>query len=115
MPSRKWDLRIKDILSSIERIITYTEGMNFDEFREDTKTVDAVVRNFEIIGEAAARVPEEIVGVHPEIPWREMRDMRNVLAHEYFGIDEKIIWDTIRYDLPPLIPLLKILLEKHKQ
>ena len=115
MPSRKWDLRIKDILSSIERIITYTEGMNFDEFREDTKTVDAVVRNFEIIGEAAARVPEEIVAVHPEIPWREMRDMRNVLAHEYFGIDEKIIWDTIRYDLPPLIPLLKILLEKHKQ
>jgi len=115
VPSRKWDLRIKDILSSIERIITYTEGMNFDEFREDTKTVDAVVRNFEIIGEAAARVPEEIVAVHPEIPWREMRDMRNVLAHEYFGIDEKIIWDTIRYDLPPLIPLLKILLEKHKQ
>lgn len=115
MPSRKWDLRIKDILSSIERIITYTEGMNFDEFREDTKTVDAVVRNFEIIGEAAARVPEEIVAVHPEIPWREMRDMRNVLAHEYFGIDEKIIWDTIQYDLPPLIPLLKILLEKHKQ
>jgi len=69
--------------------------MDFDNFKSDTKTVDAVVRNFEIIGEAAAHMPEEIVAGHPEIPWQDMRDMRNVLAHEYFGIDEKIVWETI--------------------
>ena len=113
MPPRKWDLRIWDILASIERIIKYTRKMDFEQFRSDTKTVDAVVRNFEIIGEAAAHVPEEIVADHPEIPWQDMRDMRNVLAHEYFGINEKIVWDTIQDDLPPLVPQLKSLLEKH--
>ncbi len=68
----------------IERTIEYTRNMDFEQFQSDTKTVDAVVRNFEIIGEAAAHVPEEIVADHPEIPWQDMRDMRNVLAHEYF-------------------------------
>ncbi len=87
--------------------------MDFEQFRSDTKTVDAVVRNFEIIGEAAAHVPEEIVADHPEIPWQDMRDMRNVLAHEYFGINENIIWDTIQDDLSRLVPQLKSLLEKH--
>ncbi|MBW1778915.1 MAG: DUF86 domain-containing protein, partial [Deltaproteobacteria bacterium] len=78
MPDRKWGLRIRDILASIERIIKYTGKMDFEQFRSDTKTVDAVVRNFEIVGEAAAHVPEEIVDDHPEIPWQDMRDMRNV-------------------------------------
>jgi uncharacterized protein with HEPN domain len=111
MPPRKWELRIEDILASIKRITAYTQQLDFDQFRSDTKTVDAVVRNFEIIGEAAAHVPEEIVADHPEIPWQDMRDMRNVLAHEYFGISEKIVWDTVQDDLPPLIPQLKRLLE----
>jgi uncharacterized protein with HEPN domain len=111
MPPRKWELRIEDILASIKRIMAYTQQLDFDQFRSDTKTVDAVVRNFEIIGEAAAHVPEEIVADHPEIPWQDMRDMRNVLAHEYFGISEKIVWDTVQDDLPPLIPQLKRLLE----
>ena len=112
MPLRKWDLRIRDILESIGRIFEYAQNLDFGEFRSDTKTVDAVVRNFEIIGEAANRVPEEIVLEHPEIPWQDMKDMRNVLAHEYFGINEKIVWETIQEDLPPLIPLLKRLLEE---
>lgn len=112
MPPRKWGLRIRDILSSIERIIEYTRNLDFEQFRSDTKTFDAVVRNFEIIGEAAAHVPEEIFADHPEIPWQDMRDMRNVLAHEYFGINENIVWDTIQDDLLPLVPQLKSLLEK---
>lgn len=65
------------------------------------------MRNFEIIGEAAANVPEEIAANYPDIPWQDMRDMRNVLAHEYFGINEKIVWDTIKDDLLPLVPQLK--------
>ena len=96
MPPRKWGLRIRDILSSIERIIEYTRNFDFKQFRSDTKTFDAVVRNFEIIGEAAANVPEEIAANYPDIPWQDMRDMRNVLVHEYFGINEKIVWDTIK-------------------
>ena len=112
MPPRKWDLRIRDILASIERIKEYTRNLDFEQFRSDTKTFDAVVRNFEIIGEAAAHVPEEIVANHPEIPGQDMRDMRNVLAHEYFGINENIVWNTIQDDLLPLVPQLKSLLEK---
>ena len=76
--------------------------MDFESFRSDTKTFDAVVRNFEIIGEAAAHMPEEIVAEHPEIPWQDMRDMRNVLAHEYFGIDSEIVWEIATKKLAPL-------------
>jgi uncharacterized protein with HEPN domain len=65
MPSRKWDLRIRDILASIGRILEHTRTLDFEQFRSDTKTVDAVVRNFEIIGETAAHVPEKIVSDHP--------------------------------------------------
>ncbi len=95
MPPRKWDLRIRDILASIDRITSYTQNLDFEQFRSDSKTVDAVVRNFEIIGEAASHMPEKILVDHPEIPWQDMKDMRNVFAHEYFGINEKIVWNTI--------------------
>lgn len=113
MPRRKWNLRISDILESVERIFEYTQGMDFEQFKDDTKTIDAVVRNFEIIGEAASHIPEEISRTHPEIPWRDMRDMRNILTHEYFGINENIVWNTIQDDLPPLIPLLQKLLKMY--
>jgi uncharacterized protein with HEPN domain len=112
MPRRRWDLRIRDILLSIDRILEYTKNLDFDTFRSDTKTIDAVVRNFEIIGEAAAHLPEDLISDYPEIPWQDMRDMRNVLAHEYFGINEKIVWKTIQNDLSPLVPMLKDLLRK---
>jgi uncharacterized protein with HEPN domain len=112
MPHRKWGLRIRDILASIDRIMEYTKNLDFDTFRSDTKTVDAVVRNFEIIGEAAAHLPEDPVADHPEIPWQDMKDMRNVLAHEYFGISEKIVWETLQNDLTSLIPMLNDLLRK---
>jgi len=113
MPHRKWDLRIRDILTAVDRILEYTRTLDFEGFRSDTKTFDAVVRNFEIIGEAAAHLPEGIAADHPEIPWQDMRDMRNVLSHEYFGINEKIVWETLQNDLRPLVPLLKDLLRKH--
>lgn len=112
MPPRKWNLRIKDILVSIDRVSEYTKGMNFEQFKADTKTVDAVVRNIEIIGEAASHVPEKITADNPGIPWQDMRDMRNVLAHEYFGVNEKIIWNTIQEDLLPLVQQLRNLLAK---
>ena len=71
------------------------------------KTIDAVIRNFTIIGEAARHIPDEIVQSHPEIPWREMADLRNTIVHEYFGVSEKIIWETIQTDLPGLLSSLR--------
>lgn len=106
MPHRDWKLRISDILKAIRNVRTYTEGMSYNDFISDRKTVDAVIRNFIIIGEAANRIPNEVESMHPEIPWKDMRDMRNFVVHEYFGISDKIIWDTIQNDLPPLIQFL---------
>lgn len=73
--------------------------------------MDAVVRNLEIIGEASRHVPENITEKHPEIPWRDMGDMRNLLSHEYFGVNEKIVWETVTNDLPALVRPLKVLLK----
>jgi uncharacterized protein with HEPN domain len=110
-PERGWKLRISDIIDAIAAIQEYTAGMNLKSFAEDRKTVDAVVRNFTIIGEAAIRIPEQVIAENPKIPWRDMSDMRNIIVHEYFGVSNKILWETIQSDLPPLVPLLKKLLE----
>jgi len=80
--------------------------MSFEDFTNDQKTVDAVIRNFIIIGEAAAHVPDDICFKHPEISWYEMRGMRNFVVHEYFGVSDRILWDTIQKNLPPLKGLL---------
>ncbi len=107
MPHRNHDLRIADIIEAIQRILDYVEGMPFDQFVKDQKTIDAVVRNFIVIGEAASHLPDDFLLENPELPWREMRDMRNLVVHEYFGIDHAIIWDTVKKNLPPILPILK--------
>ena len=107
MPHRAWEFRVADIVDSIEKILNYTAGMSFEQFRKDSKTIDAVIRNFTIIGEAARHIPDEIVQSHPEIPWREMADLRNIIVHEYSGVNEKIIWETIQTDLPGLLSSLR--------
>jgi uncharacterized protein with HEPN domain len=112
MSPRLWKHRITDILEAIKKIQAYVEGMSFRQFHSDTKTVDAVIRNFIVIGEAARSVPEEITGKHPNIPWRLMGDMRNFAIHEYWGVEWRTIWETINKDLPPLIPLLDIVLKE---
>ncbi|HKJ43756.1 MAG TPA: DUF86 domain-containing protein [Sunxiuqinia sp.] len=76
------------------------KGYSFDQFKKDYKTVDAVVRNFEIIGEASKNLPEEIKMKYPEVPWKEMYLLRNKISHEYFGIDYEIIWDVALNYLP---------------
>ena len=110
-PERGWKLLISDILDAITAIQEYTDGMDLNRFTEDRKTVDAVARNFTIIGEASIRIPEHVITENPEIPWRDMSDLRNIVVHEYFGVSNKIIWETIQSDLPPLVPLLQKLLE----
>ena len=111
MPSRDWRLRIQDILDCIEKISRYTEGMDFDNFSRDEKTVDAVVRNLEIIGEAACHVPEELCERYSSLPWSKMRGMRNILAHDYTGVSLPIVWTTIKEDLPPLVSPLQGILQ----
>jgi len=90
-------LLLEDIQESSEKILTYTEGLSYDDFISDSRTVDAVVRNFEIIGEAAARLPEDFKDQHPQTDWHKLKGLRNRIIHHYFGIDYHIIW-TIKED-----------------
>ena len=110
MSPRDWQERIRDILDAIAEIQKFTNGMDFDTFCEDARSVRAVEMNFIIIGESANQIPTEVEEKHPEIPWNLMRAMRNRIVHVYFQIDEKLLWDTVQIDLPPLIPLLEKLL-----
>ena len=75
--------------------------------------MDAVIRNLIIIGEASAHIPDEISLSHPEVPWNDMRAMRNFVVHEYFGVSDKILWDTVHTDLPSVIPVLREIEGKH--
>jgi len=103
---------LDDIQESIHKIETYVKGYDYGKFIEDGKTIDAVIRNFSIIGEAANRIPPEVQEEHSQIPWFEMIGMRNKVVHEYSGINEEILWKTIQEDLPKLKEQLKELYEK---
>ncbi len=110
MPERDWRLRIHDIVTAIEKIERYTADMSLADFQADERTIDAVLRNFEIIGEAAGNVPEHVAAAHSNIPWAKMRALRNVVAHAYFGVNLPIIWETIDRRLPELRAALRSLL-----
>src|SRR5215211_4542435 len=112
VPLRNWKMRITDILQCIAKIRRFTKGYSFDDFQGDDKTIDSVLRNLEIIGEAARHVPAEIRTRYPELPWAEMFTMRNIVIHEYHGVNLSIIWQTVREDLPPLVSRLKRILQE---
>ena len=112
MSPRLWEHRVADILDAIGKIQDYVKGMKFADFQSDPKTVDAVIRNFIVIGEAARSVPKEITDKYPGVPWRLMGDMRNFAIHEYWGVELQTIWETIKKDLLPLIPVLDIVLKE---
>jgi len=102
MSYRSWKFRIEDIIEALDRIFHYVKDLNYDGWMKDQKTIDAVIRNLEIIGEAAANVPQEIQDLYVDIPWYQMKGMRNILIHEYFGVDNDVLWNTIKKDLPVL-------------
>ena len=105
--SRRGDkLYFEDIANSIEKIEKYVAGMNFESFSTDIKTVDAVVRNLSVIGEAVNNLSEKMKIDNSEIPWIEIIGMRNKIIHEYFGVDDEILWKTIKEDLPKFKELL---------
>lgn len=110
MPHENWQMRVRDIIHAADKIVLHCQNLDFDQFAKDEWTTDAVLRNFTVIGEAARLIPEEIRIKFTEIPWRDMADMRNLIVHEYFGVDLQTVWRTIKVDLPSLIEKLEKIL-----
>ena len=110
MSLRSWKIRLEDIRDSLDLIAVYVQGLDYEAWKKDQKTIDAVIRNMEIIGEAASHVPENIQERYSDVPWHQMKGMRNILAHEYFGVDLDVLWRTVQEDLPSLkIKIQKVL------
>jgi uncharacterized protein with HEPN domain len=107
---REYEDYLRDMLENAEKALSFVWGMNYDEFCVDDKAIYAVIRALEIIGEAARQIPENVRQSNPELQWREITAMRNKLAHEYFGVNTKVIWRTVHEDLPLMLPLLKKML-----
>ena len=106
MSRRPVTLLLDEMLTAIGKIERYVEGLDRAAFLADERTGDAVVRNLEVIGEAAARLPEAFRASASDIPWRRIVGLRNRIVHEYFGIDLEIVWEIVRTDLPALRPQL---------
>ena len=103
---------LEDMNLAMARIAEYISGYSFIQFKQDYKTVDAVIRNFEVIGEASKNLPKDFKDNYPEIPWSEMYLLRNKISHEYFGIDYEIIWDVATNYLPENKLQLEKIIEK---
>ena len=106
---------LRDMFENAKRAIQFTEGMDFEAFKKDEKTVYAVIRAVEIIGEATRNIPEEVRVKYPEIPWRDAADMRNKLVHRYFGINLEVIWQTLSEDLPMLADALQEIIRREEE
>jgi uncharacterized protein with HEPN domain len=113
MSERHPKLLLEDILDSADKITRYTYSMTFDEFAADSKTIDAVIRNLEIIGEASNRLPDEVKDNNPQINWHKMRGLRNRIAHGYFGLNYKIIWEVVEGYIPELFVQIDKLIEEY--
>ncbi len=109
---RDYRLYLEDILSSIDRVQAYVLGLSFQDFSEDPMRVDAVMRNLEIIGEASKRLPDELRRTYPEGEWRKITGFRDMVAHEYFGVDLEIVWDVVKTKLTPLRALVSVMIDE---
>lgn len=99
---RDYRLYLYDIQEAVNKIIVFTKGYSYKKFSTDERTIDAVIRNLEVIGEASKHIPKKLKDQYPEVDWRAMVGLRNIITHEYFGVDLKIIWKTVRERIPQL-------------
>lgn len=102
MSERNWKIFINDIKTCVERILEYSNGLNYEMLINDNKTYDAILRNIEIIGEAVKNIPEEIKNKNNYIEWKKIAGLRDVVIHDYFGLNNELIWDVIKNKIPEL-------------
>jgi len=106
---------VQDIIDSIRDIESFIKGMKFVEFKKDRKTINAVVRSIEVIGEASKKIPASITAKYPKVPWKKMAGMRDKLIHEYFGIDLEILWKVAKEDIKSIRPAMRQILKELKR
>jgi uncharacterized protein with HEPN domain len=105
---------LRDIQQALEKVESFTAGLDFEGFAKDDKTTFAVIRALEIIGEAARKIPKAVRSRYPEVPWQDMTGMRDKLIHDYFGVDLRVVWKTLQIDLPPLKPSLEHIIQQEE-
>jgi uncharacterized protein with HEPN domain len=106
-PQRAYSIYADHVREAAESALQFVAGMSFEAFAADQRTTYAAVRALEIIGEATKRLPEEIRALEPEVPWKKMAGMRDIIVHQYENVDLKVVWDTIHQDLPSLVPRME--------
>lgn len=99
---RDYKVYLEDILEAVRKIRSYTDGLSYEGFREDSKSSDAVIRNLEVIGEAIKHIPDDIRMKRPDVAWKKIAGLRDILIHVYFGIDFEVIWDVVTNKLDAL-------------
>ncbi len=102
---------LADVREAIERILEYTHELTFDQYVQSRLVQDAVLRNLQVIGEAAKKISDDVKACHPEVPWRRMAGLRDRVVHDYFGVDDQVVWSVVRQDLPPLVDRLTAILQ----
>jgi uncharacterized protein with HEPN domain len=110
--SREFEDYLRDIVDAMGKAQQFVKNLSYEEFKTDDKTVFAVVRALEIVGEATKNIPDDIRTNYPEIPWKDMAGMRDVLIHEYFGADVETVWLTVTEKIPQVKPMIEKMLEK---
>ena len=103
-------LYLADIQESCEKVLRFTKGMTYKEFAQDDLHFDAVLRNLEIIGEAVKNVSEETRQKYPTVKWRKIAGFRDIVAHEYFGVNEETVWDIVKNEIPSLLSIVNVML-----
>jgi len=103
---------LADIQEAMRRVLNYTDGLSFDAFMEYGMAQDAVLRNLQVIGEAAKKLSDDLCASHAAVPWRDMAGLRDRIVHDYFGIDYEVVWDVIENDLPALLPVIEAILQE---
>ena len=109
---RPWDLYVRDMLEACERVIEFTDAMDEAVFVEDVRTYHATLHNLALIGQAASHIPAAVRDSHPGIPWRSIVGARNVIMHQYLGVDDNLVWVMVSRSVPDLIPQLRDLLQQ---